>query len=333
MKNILLITFFFICVSLGLNVYAQPLKNPLIDESSVYISEQGVHRYELNDLSVKWSALTTLQTFEPVISGNTLLVGSTQGLYALDKNSGKVIWHVEEGHTVFSPVVFNGHLYSGSEQGVLYGISLVDGKINWKTQFHGWVYSPVVMAEQNQLWTGGQGHQAVAVNLLNGKLLNRIPLSQEVIYSPVKVNTNTVGYNLFNGSSVFIDVSTTTISNTVKGSSQAKSLLVNGDVIFRSSRDGRLSALLVDSKDINWQFKFVDAGLTLYSGITDRLLLTDDDQWLGLFDTTKRKLLWNKKIQGNWFLPIQLNHEQILVFYRNGLNLKNPVAVIVGTYP
>ena len=247
--KVVLILIFMSC---NWSVYAQTAKNPLQHDDAIYVSEQGVYKYVLLDLSLKWSALISMQTFEPVISNDVLYVGSTQGLYALDILTGHEIWHIEDGFTLFSPVIYNQHLYAGSLHGILYDIFPSDGTVNWSSQFEGWVYSPVVIPMQKRLWTGGQAHRAIAVNMDNGEQIHAITLAQEVIFSPIKIDDESVGYNLFDGSTVIINASSGSISKIIEGSSQAKNLLLSNGSIFRSNRSGLLDEFSKQSEQINW---------------------------------------------------------------------------------
>ncbi len=316
-------------MSCNWSVYAQTAKNPLQHDDAIYVSEQGVYKYDSRDMSLQWSALISMQTFAPVISDGVLYVGSTQGMYALDILTGYEVWHIEDGFTLFSPVIYNQHLYAGSLHGILYDIFPSDGAVNWSSQFNGWVYSPVVIPMQKRLWTGGQAHRAIAVNMDNGEQIHAVTLAQEVIFSPKKIDDESVGYNLFDGSTVIINASSGSISIIIEGSSPAKNLLLRNGSIFRSSRSGLLTEFTKQSEQVNWQEKYFESGLTIYAGLKNRLLLSDEDRWLLLFDSKNKKLLWKQEMQGNWFLPMQLSENRVVVFYKNSMNLNNPVAVIL----
>ena len=131
-------------------VLASTPQNPLLAVDALYVSYNGVHKFNRTTLERKWSALQGLQTFEPVMGKHLLYVGSPQGLYALDPDTGHQVWRIEESRTIFSPTVAR-QLYAGSLHGALYSIEPARGKINWRKQFPGWIYSPVVQPDSNQL--------------------------------------------------------------------------------------------------------------------------------------------------------------------------------------
>jgi len=80
-------------------------QNPLLARDALYVSYNGVHKFNQTTLEREWSALQGLQTFEPVMGHNLLYVGSPQGLYALDPDTGQQVWRIEESRTIFSPTV------------------------------------------------------------------------------------------------------------------------------------------------------------------------------------------------------------------------------------
>ena len=91
-------------------------QNPLLTRDALYVSFNGVHKFNQATLERKWSALQGLQTFEPVMGNNLLYVGSPEGLYALDPDTGQQVWRIEESRTIFSPTVAR-QLYAGSLHG------------------------------------------------------------------------------------------------------------------------------------------------------------------------------------------------------------------------
>lgn len=316
-----------------INVFAETPQNPYFNESGIFVSEQGVYRFNPNDMSLSWSALTSVHTFEPVVVGDKVFVGSTQGLFALDIQSGEMLWQIEKDKTIFSPQVFGQHLYSGSFHGQIYDVSSLNGSIHWTSQFDGWVYSPVVKSVTGLLWTGGQAHQAMSISMDSGKHVHSIELEQEVIFSPVDTGKGSVGYNLFNGTTVIINSDSGIIQNKISGVSQARHLVVNEGVIYRSSRDGLLTAIKQDNqiKTGNgqlWQKKIYDTDLSIHPSLNRYLLLSDDDQNLQLLDLEQRNVLWGKKLQGRWFSPFQINPNKIVVFYRDVMNFHQPKAVV-----
>ena len=303
-------------------------QNPLLARDALYVSFNGVHKFNQTTLERKWSALQGRQTFEPVMGNNLLYVGSPQGLYALDPDTGQQVWRIEESHTVFSPTVAQ-QIYAGSLHGILYSIEPASGKINWRQQFPGWIYSPVVQPDSNQLWTGGQDHEAFALSINDGRQMHRIALNQESVFSPVDLQNNQIAFNLFNGKTAIINTVTAKIESWLNGSTQPKNLISDDRFIYRSSRDGQLTAF--DRKNYRqaWQKPVVGQDLTIHPSSTSQILLSDLGKTLVLFDPQKAGEIWRKAIPGNWFSPIQIDRENIIYFHSTNLqpNLLSAVKI------
>jgi len=289
-------------------------QNPLLVRDALYVSYNGVHKFNQATLERKWSALQGLQTFEPVMGNNLLYVGSPQGLYALDPDTGKQVWRIEESRTIFSPTVA-GQIYAGSLHGALYSIEPTSGKINWRQQFAGWIYSPVVLPVQNQLWAGGQDHKAFALSLIDGRKIHTIALNQESVFSPIDLKDNRIAFNLFNGQTAIINTVTARVESWLNGSTQPKNLIFDDRFIYRSSRDGQLAAFDRKTYRQAWQKTVVGQDLTIHPSSEGEILLSDLDKILVLFDPQKRGEIWRKTIPGNWFSPIRVDAKNIIYFY------------------
>ena len=99
------------CLLLALrSVQAAYPINPILVDDSIYVSQQGIYRFDRNQSEPLWSSLQGVETFEPVIHETLLLVGSTQGLYALELETGRIAWHIEKQHTLFTPSISTWHL-------------------------------------------------------------------------------------------------------------------------------------------------------------------------------------------------------------------------------
>jgi outer membrane protein assembly factor BamB len=309
-------------------VLAATPQNPLLTKDALFVSNNGVHKFNRTTLERKWSALQGLQTFEPVMGKHLLYVGSTQGLYALDPDTGQQVWRIEDSRTLFSPTVAQ-QIYAGSLHGVLYSIKPANGNINWRQQFSGWIYSPVVQPDQNQLWTGGQDHEAFALSIDDGRPMHRIALNQESVFSPVDLQNNRIAFNLFNGKTAIINTVTAKIESWLNGSTQPKNLIFDDRFIYRSSRDGELTAFDRKTYRQSWQEPVVGRDLTIHPSSAGQILLSDLGKILVLFDPQNRGEIWRSSIPGNWFSPIQIDRENIIYFHSNNLqpNLLTAVKI------
>ena len=307
-------------------------QNPLLTGDALYVSFNGVHKFIQATLERKWSALRGLQTFEPVMGNNLLYVGSPQGLYALDPDTGKQVWRIEESRTIFSPTVA-GQIYAGSLHGALYSIEPASGKINWRQQFDGWIYSPVVLSDQNQLWAGGQAHQAFALSVKGGRRMHTIALNQESVFSPIDLQDQQIAFNLFSGKTAIINTATTSIDGWLNGSTQPVDLVFDDRFIYRSGRDGTLTAFDRNGYRQTWQEPIVGQDLTIHPSSGSQILLSDLDKILVLFDPQKRGEIWRNTIPGNWFLPIQVDTKNIIYFYSTNLQPYQLSAVRINAQP
>ncbi len=307
-------------------------QNPLVNGDSLYVSHNGIHKFNLVTLEQEWSALQGLQTFEPVMGNNLLYVGSSQGLYALDADTGEQVWHIEEARTIFSPSVA-GQLYAGSLHGDLYSINPHSGKINWQQQFSGWIYSPVVLPDRDQLWTGGQAHQALALSTKDGRLLHTVMLDQESIFSPLYLQNQQVAFNLFNGKTAIINTDTAKVDGWLNGSTQPKNLSFDDRFIYRSGRDGSLSAFDRNSYHLQWQKSIVGQDLTMHPTRGGYFLMSDLDKMLVLYDPDKQTEVWRKQIPGNWFAPVQIDAKNIIYILSANLQPNKLSAVKIYVQP
>ena len=289
--------------------------NPLLLNHSLYVSEQGVYKFDADTLEQLWSSLTGVETFAPVSSGHLILVGSTQGLYALNSENGEVAWHIEKNRSIFSPVV-SGQVFAGSLHGELYAIDPADGGINWRRQFSGWIYSPAVEERSGILWSGGQEHMAYSLSASDGSLLREYPTPQELVFSPVNLGDGQIAFNLFDGSTLMVHSQTGDVIGSLSGNVQPKDIYQYGATIYRSDRGGGLSAFRPDNLALLWKLPLVTGDLDMHPSLPGFLLLSDRDQSLILFDLQQNDEVQRLKPVGKWLSPIQIESGQLVYFQK-----------------
>lgn len=331
-KNQWILLFILSPVFLLQTALAAMPQNPLVNGESLYVSHNGIYKFNQATLEQEWSALQGLQTFEPVMGNNLLYVGSSQGLYALDADTGQQVWRIEKTRTIFSPNVA-GQLYAGSLHGGLYSINPRSGKIKWQQQFSGWIYSPVVLRDRGQLWAGGQAHQALALSTKDGRLLHTVMLDQESIFSPLYLQNEQVAFNLFNGKTAIINTVTAKVDGWLNGSTQPKNINFDDRFIYRSNRDGTLTAFDRNNYRVEWQQSIVGQDLTMHPSGGGHILMSDLDKMLVLFDPNKRTEVWRKQISGNWFAPAQIDTKSVIYIHSNNLQPNKLSAVKVYARP
>ncbi len=285
-----------------------------------------MHRFDSNSLELEWYSLVGIETFEPIMGDKLIYLGSTQGLYALNPVNSDIVWHIEALHTLFSPTV-DGQLYAGSLHGEIYAINSSSGAINWRQQFRGWIYSPVVLADLGKLWIGGQTHEALALDINNGRILHRVKLDQESIFSPQLLDGERIIYNLFSGNSFVIDAHSATTIALLDGSSQPRHLSIGLNTIYRTNRDGSLIAFDRKTHKTIWRQHLVEHDLSMHPVSQGFMLLSDLDQTMVLLELENHTEVFRNKIEGTWFSPIQIDDHHVVYFFSDTLQPNNIRAV------
>ena len=310
---ILIASYLLLATSLAQAAYPQ---NPLLLNDSIYVSRQGIYKFDRRQREPLWSSLAGVETFEPVVFENLLLVGSTQGLYALDLEFGGIVWHIEAQHTLFTPSI-SGRAYAGSVHGELYAIGPRDGSIGWRRQFEGWIYSPVIDAAADRLWTGGQANQVYAIGIDNGKLQQQITTTQESVFSPVDLGGDQAAFNLFDGSTLLVGLDNAQGDTILAGDSQPNGIYAYRDTVYRSHRDGTLSAFDRRTHKLRWRRSLAAQDLVMHPSQPGYLLLSDRDRSLALLDLTQTDSPCPVQHELRWMLPLQLDARNIVYFQKS----------------
>jgi len=304
-------------------------QNPLQLGDSIYVSRQGVYKFDRNQVQPLWTSLAGIVTFAPVAYRDLLLVGSTQGLYALDSTSGRVVWRIEKQHTLFTPTI-SERAFSGSVHGELYAIEPGDGDITWRRQFDGWIYSPAISTDNRLLWSGGQAHEVYALASADGSLLQKSTTTQESVFSAVDLGDGQVGINLFDGSTLILGNNSRQVETRLAGDSQPTGLRHDGDVIYRSHSDGSLSAFDRTEMTLKWRRTLTPQNLIMHPSTPGMLLLGDQDRNLLVLDLEQDDVSCRFEHDGRWLLPLLFDSGEIAYFQASmqppGLVLVQPLA-------
>ena len=120
----------------------------------------------------------------PVVSGETVLVGSSDGiLYALDAATGVEQWRFQTANKIWStPVVHEGTVYLGSLDHNVYAISLDEGVERWRFTTGGAVAStPLVAGRSRVHWFIRQALLRAGRPLGRGGVGRAVPRRQLVL--------------------------------------------------------------------------------------------------------------------------------------------------------
>jgi outer membrane protein assembly factor BamB len=291
-------------------------QNPLLSGDSIYVSQQGIYRFDRNQREPLWSSLGGVETFEPVIYQDLLLVGSTQGLYALNLETGLIAWHIEKRHTLFTPTIA-AMAYAGSVHGELYSIDPRNGSIAWRRQFTGWIYSPAVDEKSNYLWTGGQAHQVYGVNINDGSLQYQLATTQESVFSPVDLGHGQTAFILFDGNTLVVGSDNGKIIAILEGESQPNAIYAYGGTIYRSHLDGSLMAFDAQNHALKWHRSLAPRNLVMHPSQPGYLLLSDRDRTLLLLNLEQTDSPCPIQPKGQWMLPLQLDDKNFVYFQKS----------------
>jgi len=250
--------------------------NPLLTKQAVFISANGITRFDKLSLKADWHTLKGIQTYEPVLAGHLLLVGSNQGVFALNRKTGKIVWHLYSGSILYSPTIAKQIAYIAGVNGLLRAVVVKTGRILWTKKFTGWIYPPAMTG--NVLVTGGQHAVVWGIDKTSGDKIWEKDLSgEELVYRPVvlpggKVLLTTFGAKAIaisakNGLTAWMFSTKTAVSNPVLFKHQ----------LFLNGLDGSVLALDSRTGIFIWKQPLKN-GLLFPAVIHDGRLLTGDDE-------------------------------------------------------
>lgn len=197
----------------------------------------------------RWSVLPDIRTFEPLISGNAVIVGSTSGLHVLDSSDGSVRWHWRGSGDVYTPAVDGNVVYVTDRAGQIAAMELVDGDVNWTRQLEGWLYTPALVG--GLVITGGRAGIVYALDRNTGETVWTRELDQELVFRPVAVDDGVV-VTTFKGSVLRLDQAGR-IHWKERDAAPSFSPSVAGDLLVFGGMDGVLRARDSRTGRLRWR--------------------------------------------------------------------------------
>lgn len=313
----------------GPSLAARYPENPVVTGASLFASHEGVGRFALKDETSVWWALAGEQTFEPVLAGCRLLIGTSAGLVALDAADGALRWRRFADTTVFSPTLVGDRAYAAGRDGVLRALESATGEVRWARRFEGWVYPPAKQA--GVLVTGGQGAVLTGLEPETGTVRWRRALSQELVYRPV-AGHNAVFVTTFAGEVLAIDAASGAVRWRRQLPVAASSPRVWGSRLYLLRLDGVLQVLDQASGEGLAQRALGDdvSAIRLDGG---RVVVTASGGGVAVLDADDLGSLW----EGRWSPPLRvaarLRGERLLAVSGPAPRLESRVLLVAPSAP
>ncbi|MEJ2360273.1 MAG: outer membrane protein assembly factor BamB [Gammaproteobacteria bacterium] len=266
---------------------------PVLDNNTLYnLDYKGqVTAFNIKEHSVLWQVNLGLPASTAMTLDNNLLFFGTSdgGVVAIDKKDGHVVWRAQVSSEVLSPPqVAKGYVVVRCVNGMMYALSRKDGKQVWSLEettpaltLRG-TSTPVISGDI--IISGFDNGRLLAINLQTGKILwstvISIPRGRTDLERMVDIDANPI--------------------------------VVNGDVVYAVSYQGRLAAVQLGSGRILWT-RDIDS----YNGMAVddyRIYLVDDQSRIWALDRQNGATLWktNLLIRRSLTRP-QLQNQYLIV--------------------
>lgn len=293
-------------------------ESPFVTTEAVYVSGTGLSRYERDTLARTWDTLPGLQTFEPVIATNAVLVGSINGLYAFHKKTGSVRWHLPSTLPIFSPIVTGGRVYTGSQDGFVRSIDLADGSVIWERKLEGWMYPPV--EHEGVLVVGGSEGILYGLSAQGGDTLWTRQLSQELVYRPVATPGGLALVTTFSAELIAIDTKNGDVVWQAQDPAAGFPPLVIGGRLYMGAFDGTLRVREVRDGLLVWEHRFEDLLPYTPHVVGKTVVIGSENGIVAALNSDTGRLLWRKDLPHTLVTnPVLIDGKVVVVVERGGL--------------
>lgn len=293
-------------------------RNPFAFSGGIVVSEGGLRSYTLPEMALRWRSLDGEQTFEPVVSGTDVYVGTSSGVYALDVDDGRERWHVRTGGVTYSPVLRGGIALVTSTGGIVQAVRRGDGRPVWRRQLAGWVYPPAVVGDVAVV--GGRAATLWGLDVDDGTVRWTRELSQELVYRPVNLDGEHVLVTQFDGHVVSLNAATGKVRWKVRDPVPSRSPSVVAATVMLPGLDGRLRARAVADGRSLWSAGI--GGVAAWSPRAMRsgaqVVTGDREGNIRLLDAGTGEILWSGQLPGGIAAAPVPMESGIVVFPRNG---------------
>lgn len=301
--------------------------NPQCDQDSILLSHDGIYAYHTVNAGLYWQTLSELQTYEPVVVDDLVLVGSSAGLVALAVKDGKIRWRNSAQETVFSPTVLDDVAFAGNRSGRIRALNVTTGEELWQRSLgKGWLYPPAICS--GNLITGGQESTLWALAPTTGIPRWQRQLPQELVYRPVALGTNFVVVSTFDGQVSAIECNTGTVKWQKPLSVASFSPLAINDKVIVVGFDGIVRALESTTGRLLWQRPLPDrivGNLWLSEG---RIYAVTESRDLLVINPEQGQLITKLALSGTPIGGCQSQSKTSLIFLE-GRNDQPPFPVYI----
>lgn len=121
----------------------------------------------------------------PTVVDGTVYAGDEDGVFhAIDAKMGKLKWKFESGGEIFScAAVTEGRVLFGSYDNCLYCLKVADGQLAWKFETQGYVHCSPAIVEGRTFIAGCDEHLRI-IDIATGEQAGDLPLATYLIASP-----------------------------------------------------------------------------------------------------------------------------------------------------
>jgi outer membrane protein assembly factor BamB len=240
-------------------------------------------------------------------------------------------WQLRSPQGVFPPAAAAGIAYVGGRDGSLRALALADGKVLWRHDYGGWLYTPAIVGER--LIVGGRERVLRSFDTRSGKLRWQKQLTQELVYRPVAVAGERVVVTLFDGTILMVDASDGHTLWQMQERTPNFPPAVSAGALYFGSFDGKLHARAVADGRILWQQR-VGGRLHLLPQLANAAVLVANDQGqvVAYEAATGRKLWGGFAAHEPVASPVVLNGE-VLAFVAGGAYLGWRVPFLTSSKP
>ncbi|MBI5217760.1 MAG: PQQ-binding-like beta-propeller repeat protein [Bacteroidia bacterium] len=260
----------------------------------------------------------------PVISDNTIFIGSTDGnLYALNKN-GSLKWKFNTKVAIEAPPVYiNQLVIVGNLEGTVYAVNAATGKQAWTYKTDGQVSGSVNWIDINekiQILIPSYDYAIHCVNLTDGKLVWKCETNNYLNGAPTTDNKNIIIGGCDAKVHIINAKTGKEIGGVDAGTYIAVSSALSGNYAYMGDYDGNFLCVDIINKKIVWKKETSQNAPFLSSpAVTkDKVIAGSHDKKVYCFDKKNGKVLWTFQTLGKIESSPVISNDRVLICSKDG---------------